>query len=199
MAIKVANNQSLTAITALPSAVSGGAMTLLSTQTASSSSTITFDSNIDSTYKEYIFKYYDVHASENSMLCVNFRDGSTAYDATKTTTMFESYQNEAGTSTSLAYVTDYDLAQGTGIQRLGFVGWSEADESCAGTLHLYDPSSTTFVKNFISQTHGYHGSNLAINSFVAGYCNVTAAIDGVQFSLNAGNIDSGTFKMYGVS
>ena len=56
MAIVVANNNSLSAITSLPSAVSGGAMTLLSTQTASSSSTVTFDSNIDSTYKEYIFK-----------------------------------------------------------------------------------------------------------------------------------------------
>ena len=36
-------------------------------------------------------------------------------------------------------------------------------------------------------------------NFVAGYCNVTAAIDGVQFSMSSGNIDSGTIKMYGVS
>jgi hypothetical protein len=106
MAIKVANNNSLSAITALPSGVSGGTMTLLSTQTASSSSTITFDSGIDSTYKEYIFKYYDIHPSEGVMLAVNFRDGSTAYDATKTGTFFEAYQNEGGSSTSLAYVTD---------------------------------------------------------------------------------------------
>ena len=113
--------------------------------------------------------------------------------------MFEAYQNEAGTSTSLAYVTDYDLAQGTGIQRLGFAGWSEADESCAGTMHLFDPASTTFVKHFISEVHGYHSSDLAINTFVSGYCNVTAAIDGVQFTMASGNIDSGTIKLYGVS
>ena len=179
-------------------ATGAGGMTLLSTQTASSDSTITFASGIDSTYKEYIFKYYDVHPSAGVRLAVNFRDGSTAYDATKTSTFFEVYQNEAGTSTSLAYVTDYDLAQSTAVQSIGYIG-NENDESCAGILHLYDPSSTTFVKHYIATTPGYHGSNLALTSYVAGYCNVTAAIDGVQFSMTSGNIDSGTFKMYGVS
>jgi len=181
-----------------------GALTHIKTLTASDSSDLTFLHGsasvvLDGTYKEYIFKFYDIHAAANAMFCVNFRDGGTNYDATKTTTMFEAYQNEAGTSTSLAYVTDYDLAQGTGIQRLGFAGWSEADESCAGTMHLFDPASTTFVKHFISEVHGYHGSDIAINSFVSGYCNVTAAIDGVQFSMNSGNIASGTIKLYGVS
>ena len=197
MAIKTANNQSMTAITSL-SGVTAGNLVLISTETASSSSTITFDSGIDSTYKEYIFKYYDVHPSAGVRLAVNFRDGSTAYDATKTSTFFEAYQNEAGTSTSVDYVTDYDLAQSTAVQSIGYIG-NENDESCAGTLHLYDPSSTTFVKHYIATTPGYHGSNLALTSYVAGYCNVTVAIDGVQFSMTSGNIDSGTFKMYGVS
>ena len=179
-------------------ATGAGGMTLLSTQTASSDSTITFASGIDSTYKEYIFKYYDVHPSEGVRLAVNFRDGSTAYDATKTSTFFEVYQNEAGTSTSLAYVTDYDLAQSTAVQSIGYVG-NENDESLAGTLHLFDPSNTTFVKHYFATTPGYHGSDLALTSYVAGYCNVTDAIDGVQFSMTSGNIDSGTFKMYGVS
>jgi len=196
MAIKTANNQSMTAITSL-SGVTAGNLVLISTETASSSSTITFASGIDSTYKEYIFKYYDVHPSAGVRLAVNFRDGSTAYDATKTSTFFEAYQNEAGTSTSVDYVTDYDLAQSTAVQSIGYIG-NENDESCAGTLHLYDPSSTTFVKHYIATTPGYHGSNLALTSYVAGYCNVTAAIDGVQFSMTSGNIDSGTFKMYGV-
>ena len=179
-------------------ATGAGALTLLSTQTASSDSTITFASGINSTYKEYIFKYYDVHPSAGAMLAVNFRDGSTAYDATKTSTFFEVYQNEAGNSTSLAYVTDYDLAQSTAVQPIGYVG-NENDESLAGTLHLFNPSDTTFVKHFIAKTPGYHGSNLALTSYVAGYCNTTSAIDGVQFSMTSGNIDAGTFKMYGVA
>ena len=180
-----------------------GALTHIKTLTASSSSDLTFLHGsasvvLDGTYKEYIFKFYDIHPSANSMLSVNFRDGGTNYDATKTSTFFEAYQNEAGTSTSLAYVTDYDLAQSTGVQRLGYVG-TENDESLAGTMHLFDPASTTFVKHFISEVHGYHSSDLAINTFVSGYCNVTAAIDGVQFTMASGNIDAGTIKLYGVS
>ena len=180
-----------------------GALTHIKTLTASSSSDLTFLHGsasvvLDGTYKEYIFKFYDIHPSANSMLSVNFRDGGTNYDATKTSTFFEAYQNEAGTSTSLAYVTDYDLAQSTAVQRLGYVG-TENDESLAGTMHLFDPARTTFVKHFISEVHGYHSSDLAINTFVSGYCNVTAAIDGVQFTMASGNIDSGTIKLYGVS
>ena len=180
-----------------------GALTHIKTLTASSSSDLTFLHGsasvvLDGTYKEYIFKFYDIHPSANSMLSVNFRDGGTNYDATKTSTFFEAYQNEAGTSTSLAYVTDYDLAQSTGVQRLGYVG-TENDESLAGTMHLFDPASTTFVKHFMSEVHGYHSSDLAINTFVSGYCNVTAAIDGVQFTMASGNIDAGTIKLYGVS
>ncbi len=181
------------------STIGGGSLTHISTQTASSSATLSFTSGIDSTYDVYCFKFYNIHpGTDNTHFSVGFRDGSTDYDASKTSSFFEVYQNEAGTSTSLAYVTDYDLSNATGVQSIGYIG-NENDESCAGTLHLYDPSSTTFVKHFIATTPGYHGSNLALTSYVAGYCNTTAAIDGVQFSMTSGNIDSGTFKMYGVS
>ena len=199
----ISNGTTLLDAGALDSGVAKGALTHIKTLTASSSANLSFVHGsasvvLDGTYKEYIFKYYDIHPSANSMLSVNFRDGGTNYDATKTSTMFEAYQNEAGTSTSLAYVTDYDLAQSTAVQRLGYVG-TENDESCVGYMHLFDPANTTFVKHFISQTHGYHSSDLAINTFVSGYCNVTAAIDGVQFTMASGNIDSGTIKLYGVS
>ena len=200
MAIKVANNQSLTAITALPAAVSGGAMTLLETQTASSSSTITFDSNIDSTYKEYQIHWTDVHPSANGeKFQVNFRDGSTAYDATKTTTAFESYQNEAGSSAALTYQTGNDLAQSTSAQHISDGQGNENDESCVGILTLYAPSDTTFVKHFILDTQCYNEGDFSVRRLIAGYCNTTSAIDGVQFSFSSGNIDAGTFKLYGVS
>ena len=199
MAINVANNQSLTAITALPSAVTGGAMTLLTTETASSSATITFDSNIDDTYDEYVFKFYDINPGTNDVnFQVNFRDGSTAYDATKTTTFFRALHNENGATTALAYRTGDDVAQGTGVQKLGHGIGSVADESLAGTLTLYAPSNTTFVKHFIATTNINEHSDVTVQSFIAGYCNVTAAIDGVQFSMSSGNFD-GVIKLYGVS
>jgi len=178
----------------------GGSMVLISTTTASSSATVSITSGIDSTYKEYIIKFYDVHpATDGQAFLVNFRDGSTNYDATKTTTCFHAYNGESSGTSALAYVTGDDLAQATGAQKLTSSVGNGNDESCSGTLHLYDPSNTTFVKHFISRASLYESSNYAMEVYVAGYCNVTAAIDGVQFSFASGNIDAGTFKLYGVS
>ena len=73
------------------------------------------------------------------------------------------------------------------------------DESASGYLHLFDPSNTTFVKHYIGRTQEYYQDNRAVDTYYAGYCNVTAAIDGVQFSMSAGNIDAGTIKLYGVT
>ena len=203
MAIRTAVNRALTAITALPTAAAlvDGNLTLLTTATASSSATLDFTSSIDSTYDSYVFKFINIHPSAASgEFQVNFRDGSTAYDATKTTTFFRAVHNEAGDHTELAYRTAQDLAQGTGVQSL--VGDSNLgngnDECLSGELVLFNPSSTTFVKHFIARTNYYESRNRSYNPYVAGYCNVTAAIDGVQFSMSSGNIDSGVIKMYGV-
>ena len=202
MALNFANNNSLSAITTKPSGLSGGSMNLISTQTASSSSTISFTSGINSTYKEYIFKYIDIHPSGNGHFTVNFRDGGSNYDATKTSTFFHPYHYENDSEAYLEYASSSDLAQSTGAQRLfqGNIDTSN-DSSVSGEMFLFNPSSTTFVKHFISINNGvlHDGSNVASRSgHASGYCNVTAAIDGVQFAMSSGNIDSGTIKMYGV-
>ena len=176
-----------------------GSMVLLSTQTASSSANLTFASGIDSTYKEYVFKFIDIHpGTDNVGFTVNFRDGSSAYDATKTTTHFYAYHDEGDSSTGLSYRTDVDLAQATGALSLGIPVGADADQCITGTLHLFDPSSTTFVKHFLANVSMSGSGNDVHNSYVAGYCNVTAAIDGVQFAMASGNIDAGTIKMYGI-
>ena len=200
MAIKVANNQSLTAITALPAAITGGAMTLLETQTASDTATISFTSNIDSTYKEYVFKFYDIHPETNNVdFQFNGRDGSTAYDATKTTTFFRAHHPEDDSSATLIYSTGNDLAQGTGFQNINDNVGNGNDECVSGELHLYDPSNTTFVKHFYSRCNSYDYNDASLDFYMAGYFNVTSAIDGIQFKMSSGNIDAGTFKLYGVS
>ena len=200
MSINVCNDRSMASITSLPSGVSGSSLVLLSTQTASSSSTISFTSGIDSTYKEYVFKFFDIHAgTDNVNFTVGFRDGSTDYDATKTTTYSYGYNTEASGGGTLEYEDSGDLSQGTGFQYLSSQMGTGNDECLVGTLHLFDPSSTTFVKHFISTTNIYDRADISVNLYVAGYCNVTAAIDGVQFKMSSGNIDSGTIKLYGVS
>ena len=177
----------------------GGNLKLLSTQTASDSSSLSITSGIDSTYKEYIFEFINIHPATNSQhFQVNFRDGSSAFDATKTTTSFYAYQDEAGSSTDLTYLTGLDLAQSTAYQSIcGTVG-NGNDESFSGTMHLFDPSNTTFVKHFMVRGNTYSQDDLSADMYFAGYCNVTAAIDGVDFKFASGNIDSGVVKMYGV-
>ena len=199
MAIKVANNQSLTAITSIPAVITGSAMTLLATETASSSSTISFTSGIDSTYKEYQIHFMDVHPSgDGAELQVNFRDGSTAYDASKTSTFFMAQHTEAD-ATSFGYEDGFDLANGTGFQYLNRNTGNDNDQATSGILTLYDPSNTTFVKHFISRTNTIMSTDKQEDAYVAGYCNTTSAIDGVQFKFASGNIDAGTFKLYGIS
>ena len=194
MSINVCNNNSMSAITSLPSGVGGGSLNLISTQTASSSSTVSFASGIDSTYKEYIVKFFDVHpATDNNTSTnyfeVNFRDGSTDYDATKTTTIFRAYHFEDASTQGLSYETDHDLAQSTGFQRIAQGMGNDNDQCVAGILHLFDPSSTTFVKHFICETNNIHADNASYRWNVAGYINTTTAIDGIQFKMTTGNID----------
>ena len=204
MALNFANNNSLSAITALPASISGGAMTLISTQTASSSSTISFTSGIDSTYDEYVFKFIDIHGSAqgSNYFQVNFRDGGSSYDATKTTTYCYSRHTEGGSDGALAYGTSDDLAQSTAFQNISHgtngIG-SDNDQSGSGELFLFNPSSTTFVKHFMATMHEAVESDYAQVYYDAGYCNTTNAIDGVRFQFNSGNIDSGVIKLYGIS
>ena len=199
MALNFCNNNSLSAITALPASISGGGLNLISTQTASSSSTIDFTSGIDSTYKEYIFKFINIHpATDGANFQVNFRDGGSDYDAVKTTTYFEAIHNEGDSATNLAYQASLDLAQSTSfslcLRNLG----TDNDQTASGQMYLFNPSSTTFVKHFMIQGSADTHSDYLNHHFVSGYCNTTTAIDGVQFKMASGNIDAGRIALYGI-
>ena len=197
MSIVSYNNRSIKDITAIPGAAKS--LTHIKTLTASSSATLSFTSGIDSTYKEYLFKFINMHpASDNSTFEVNFRDGGSDYDATKTTTFFWAYHDEGDSETSRAYVTSRDLDQATGFTDLsGSIG-NGNDESCSGELYLFNPSSTTFLKSFQSRASLYEGGSYAMDVHTGGYCNVTAAIDAVQFKFSSGNIDAGDICLYGI-
>ena len=201
MAIKVANNQSLTAITALPAAVSGGAMNLLETQTASSSSTISFTSNIDSTYDEYVFKFYDIHpATDGAYLTFQADTGTnTDYNETITSTFFYVQHDEASSGPALAYATTRDLAQSTNFQPISLSINNDNDSNYNGTLQIFSPSSSVYVKHFISVSNELGNGDLSYGSYAAGYFNVTTALTRFQFKMSSGNIDAGTIKLYGIS
>jgi len=179
----------------------GGAMVLISTQTASSSATVDFTSGIDSTYKEYIFKFTDIHpATDDQSFAFQVDTGTnTSYNQTITSTFFNAQHDESDSNTYFMYRTTGDQAQGTSFQRLTEGTGNDNDQSCSGTLHLFDPSSSTFVKHFIANTHNAHQGDYAMNNFIAGYVNTTTALTRVRFKFESGNIDAGTIKMYGVT
>ena len=201
MAILTANNQSLTEITALPSVITVGSLVLLATETASSSATLSFTSGIDSTYDEYVFKFINLHIqTDNRNLMMNMSiDGGDNYNVTKTTTQFATYHNEGDTATALEYRAGLDLAQSTADQNLSNGVGNDNDQSVSGEMHLYNPSSTTFVKHFTSTFQAVEQQDMSFNSFIAGYANTTSAVDAIVFKINSGNIDTGVIKMYGVT
>lgn len=205
MALNFCNNNSLSAITTIPASISGGGLNLISTQTASSSSSLSFTTGIDSTYKEYVFKFYNIHPSgsgDSTGLTFNASiDGGSNYNVTKTTTFCNAYHFEDDHAAVLQYSTGTDIAQGTGYQSIAFSA-ANSDDSISGTLHLFDPSNTTFVKHFVCSLNGvFISSSVSASNFTfpAGYFNTTSAIDAVDFKMASGNIESGVIKLYGVS
>ena len=194
------NNTSVNNVTDFAGIAGGGTLVLLSTQTASASASISFTTGIDSTYDEYIFRYYDMHpATDNTQLQFQVStNGGSSYGVAITSTAFQGYHYELGGSQGLAYYTVDDLAQSTSFQNLcGNVG-NGNDESMSGILHLFDPSNTTFVKNWINRSQSNSGGDFSYDAYHAGYVNTTSAVDAVQFKMTSGNIDDGIIKMYGV-
>jgi hypothetical protein len=201
MALKFAVNNSLSAVTTLPTAIPTGSMTLLQTQTASSSATIDFTSNIDNTYDSYVFKFINIHPQTNDVsFDINFStDGGSNYNVTKTTTVFRARHKEDDTFTQLTYDTGFDLAQSTSNQPLSDTLSNDNDANASGNIFLFNPSSTTYVKHFICNFNALSDSPLTNNQYVAGYGNTTSAINAIRFQMSSGNIDDGIIKMYGVA
>jgi len=179
----------------------GGNLVLISEQTASSSSTIDFTSGIDSTYKEYIFKFIDIHPStDNVTFSFQVDTGTnTNYNITCTSTLFRAGHNEDDSAASLQYRANDDQAQGTGFEKLLQTVGADNDQSGAGYLKIFNPSSSTFVKHFISNTSYCHEGDIQRNNYSAGYFNTTTALTRVRFKFDSGTIESGTIKMYGVA
>ena len=198
------NNNSISAVTSAAS-IPSGALVPIKTLTASSSSTLSFvhgssDVVLDSTYPIYVFKFINIHGSGTSSNNFTFQtstDGGSSYGVTLTSTFFYAYHGESAGDSGLTYNTGADLAQSTSFQRLCTTNGTNNDSSACGTLHLFSPSSTTFVKHFFSDATE-ELSNYNQHSYVAGYFNTTSAINAVQFKMSSSNIDAGTIKLYGI-
>ena len=203
------NDQSLSAITEVGSTVAGGNMVFIKELTASSSATLSFvngasDVVLDSTYPIYVFKFINMHpATDVAEFQFNMSvDSGSNYNVTKTTTLWKARLREDNAIQELGYESGSDLAQSTNFQSFTYAGIrNDNDASLNGTLHIFSPSSTTFVKHFISECNYMSKSgptSVTYNSFIAGYGNTTSAVDAVQFKMSSGNTDAGTIKLYGL-
>jgi len=207
MSIVKLNNQGVKNATAFGSAVTSlGSMVFIKKLTASGSSTLSFVDGasgvvLDNTYKDYVFTFNNMHpATNNTDFSFNMSvDGGSNYNVVKTTTYFRALHRENGTGGALEYLEGKDLAQSSDFQPISVYLGNENDESCSGTLQLFNPSSTTFVKHFISTANEYNYSDYTQNSFVAGYANTTSAVDAVRFRMSSGNIDAGDICLYGIA
>ena len=201
----ISNGTTLLDAGAIDSGIVTGSMTLIKTLTASSSATLSFVDGassvvFDSTYKEYLFKFINIHpANDGVAFLFNLSvDTGSNYNVTKTTTLFRSIHLEDDSQTSFGYRTGEDLAQDTAFQHLHTNSGNDNDQHMSGQLTVYDPSNTTFVKHFISRMQSAAEGDWSQEFYMAGYGNTTSAVDAVQFKFVNGNIDSGTIKMYGI-
>ena len=205
MSIVKLNNRGVRSVTAFGS-LSSGAMTFIKKLTASSSATLSFvdgssDVVLDNTYKEYLFTFKDIHPATDGTT-FHFQgstDGGSNYNTTMTTTYFRARHNESDSVAQLSYDSSQDQAQGTSYQPLAYNVEADNDQCCSGTLQLFNPSSTTFSKHYISRFNNYGSSNYSRDEYSAGYFNTTSAINGVSFKFASGNIDAGDICLYGIN
>jgi hypothetical protein len=195
------NNRAVKDITEFGSISSLGSLTHISTATASASASIEFTSGIDSTYKEYVFYFVNIHPATDD---VNFEfnmstDAGSNYNVTKTTTAFETFHQESDGDAGLQYLVASDLAQSTAFQRLSRESGADADQSISGLLTIFNPSSTTYVKHFISTMQTSQSSDTSLSYGFAGYGNTTSAINAIKFQMSSGNIDAGQILLFGVN
>ena len=202
MSIVTYNNRSIANVTAIPGAAKS--LTHIKTLTASSSATITFlngssDVVLDSTYPIYLFKWINAHpATDDTRLEIQGTTDGSNYNTAATTTFFRGQHRENDSATAFSYETSHDEAQTTGFIDIDASIGNDNDQSTSGELFLFNPSSTTFVKHFLSTSNSIFSSDGTSNTFVGGYFNTTSAITGIQFKQSSGNIDAGTIKMYGL-
>jgi len=193
---------------ALDSGLAKGAITFIKKLTASNNSTLSFVDGasgvvLDDTYKEYLFTFNNVHPSAGGInVFLQFQgsiNGGSAYGVNITSTYFDAKHEENGASSSLSYQTSFDSAQSDNFQSISTLLGGDADNGNCGTLHLFNPSSTTFVKHFLCNMNHPAASDESKNSFIGGYFNTTSAINAIQFKLSTNNLQLGDICLYGIA
>jgi hypothetical protein len=178
---------------AAPAASSSG-LTLLSTVTASASSTVDIETTFNSTYDVYQLVISGVtQSANNAVLGLLMKIGgsylttSTYYsqrEVTQSNTPGDGYlsQNENPNSS---------LSIAGGLSNV-------AGRSLNIVMYIFNPASTSLAKH-ISWIGSSNNSATVQKNNGVGYNSETSALTGLRFSMNSGTITVGSFRLYGIS
>ena len=213
MSIVKLNNRAVKDITTFGS-VSSGSLTFIKKITANEDATISFvhgSSSVvfDSTYKEYLFTFKNIHPGANAcdFLFQFSTNSGSSYGVSMTTSCFQAYHQEDDNPANLNFRTGSvnSLANSTNFQSISTADGigNDNDQCLDGFLRIYNPADTTFVKHFMANATHYTNDNASMNTFVQGYINTTSAVNGIQFKMNNGSADQDTDKgdicLYGIN
>jgi|TARA_B100001094_G_scaffold296929_1_gene319528 hypothetical protein len=182
----------------------GGAWILIKTQTVSSSVAAvdfihgTSDVVLDNTYESYLIKWCNVHPANQKPEFL-FHPGDGDFTDTKLSVQWITRMTYGNGNVTVGVDDTNDLAQATGGQPVCVnVGNGNATDSCSGNIYMHGCGETDQWKTYIYDTitvtpdemEGCHGG---------GNIQQTGAIDRFRMDFSAGNIDAGSFSLYGLS
>jgi hypothetical protein len=175
-------------------AAAGGAWTLIGTQVASASASLT-QTGLDSTYDTYAIAFSDLVPATDGVFCF-FRVGdSGGIDSGASDYGYAGMQLNSGDT---AYAGYGDLSDSE-LQLAGQATGSSAGEGFGMVLYLNRPGDGSMRPTFTGVTTQIDSSNTLIGGVFIGNRKAVITLDRVQFLFSSGNIASGRMTVWGIS
>ena len=178
---------------AFAAAAGGGSMTFISAVTADDDATMSF-TGIDSTYDRYVFTLEALRPATDAtrLYLLTSTNGGTGYDTGGSD--YVSFVSYMTGGTAAVDVNDNDA-----FLRVGPPTGNASSESVNGTMELHSPSNTAMFTQVSGRGSFSHTNGTVKAWYQAGARKSAADVDAVQFKMAAGNITSGTIRMYGIA
>ncbi len=147
---------------------------------------------IDSTYDVYMVKFYNLgQVNDNTDVNIRFiNSGGSAITASE----YDTANMNLCADTTFRKISGTNNAQGQIVE----AGGNQANELSNGILYIYNASNSSEFTFFTNETvHTNTATNLRGNQG-GGVLTSAEAVTGVQVLIGSGNIDSGTFTLYGL-
>jgi len=187
--------------------VSTGDVVLLETYTASGDPSYAFE-GFSSDYKQLVWQFVNLHGSVNDTdLTFQTKVSSGSYGINTQSNAWRSWNRQtggSGTQDADAWSGAVALTPNSSDQIMTNqdINYTNAEFAVSGYMILYNPTSSTYYKNWISRGVGTLAStnDPLLGAFISGYILSAPALDGIKFEFDAptANIDTGKILYWGV-